>query len=104
MRIDRKQGGVQVTMYRDFNLHVKQQLESLLNPSDQSLKVDMSACKLIDSEGVIFLHRWMAAGKKLELVNPPAILKQILHILEIDHALDWPLILEQISDYKQVSS
>lgn len=50
------------------------------------LKIDLSRCKFIDSEGIIFLHQWQQAGKQLQLINPPEVFFEMLEILELDNS------------------
>lgn len=77
---------LKVTLYSAFNLRTKNVLMSHLNADITKLILDMNRCNRIDSEGVIFLHRWQKSGKKLELIDPPAILFEILDILELSEA------------------
>ncbi len=82
-----KQGAkLNVTVHGTFNLHTRQMIESRTTPEIDILNVNLADCTLIDSEGIIFLHQWMAAGKTLRLVKPPEIMFEILDILEIKDA------------------
>lgn len=66
-----------------FNLWIKNIILNHINENTQILKIDLSACKFIDSEGIIFLHQWQQNGKKLQLINPPEIFFEMVEILEL---------------------
>jgi ABC-type transporter Mla MlaB component len=104
MRIEREGQKLTVRLERDFNLFVKKEIKARLSPDIEQLGIDLTRSKLIDSEGVIFLHRWMAEGKHLQIINPPAILLKILEILNLDDQLDWPNIISENNLEKEVSS
>lgn len=79
-------GTLEVMIPGSFNLVIRNLIESRLTDEITSLIIDLSNCKLIDSEGIIFMYRWQQSGKKLELKNPPDILFEMLDILELsDH-------------------
>ena len=71
-----------------FNLRAKNMIESRLRPETNTLRIDLKESKFIDSEGVIFLHRWQTAGNKLQLLHPPDLFVEILEILELDDRWD----------------
>jgi ABC-type transporter Mla MlaB component len=95
MHVERNDNTLNVTLKRDFNLYVRQQLDQMVREDDRHLILNLSACKLIDSEGVIFLHRWMAAGKTVQIIDPPPLLRRIVTELKIDQSLNWPTILAE---------
>lgn len=66
-----------------FNLAAKNRLESRLSSKITDLKLDLSECKFIDTEGVIFMYNWQQSGKELKLKHPPDILFEILDLLEL---------------------
>ncbi|PAU95115.1 hypothetical protein CK503_02630 [Aliifodinibius salipaludis] len=67
-----------------FNLWVKNMILNHINNYTHALKIDLTECKFIDSEGIIFLHQWQQKGKDLQLINPPDVFFEILEILELD--------------------
>lgn len=84
---------LKVTIHGDFNLWTKKMIVSRLNPAIDKLDINLINCERIDSEGVIFLHRWMQKGNKLQLVEPPAIFFEILEILNLDNTWDFEKII-----------
>ncbi|SHE89424.1 hypothetical protein SAMN05443144_10446 [Fodinibius roseus] len=90
----RKKGKrLNVTVQGDFNLHTKKMIVSRLNPAIDKLVINLINCERIDSEGIIFLHRWLQQGNKLQLIEPPAILFEILEILNLDSTWDFEKII-----------
>lgn len=79
---------LKVTVHGDFNLRTKKMIESRLNPAVNMLIINLIECDRIDSEGVIFLHRWLKKENKLQLIEPPAIFFEILDILDLEHSWD----------------
>jgi anti-anti-sigma regulatory factor len=69
-----------------FNLWIKNMILNHINNDTKVLKIDLSECKFIDSEGVIFLHQCQQDGKELQLINPPDVFFEILEILELDNS------------------
>lgn len=85
----RKEGKkLKITVHGDFNLRTKKMILSRLNPAINKLIINLIDCERIDSEGVIFLHRWLQKGNKLQLIEPPAIFFEILEILDLDSSWD----------------
>lgn len=85
----RKEGKrLNVTVQGDFNLQTKKMILSRLNPAIDKLVINLIDCERIDSEGVIFLHRWLQKGNTLQLIEPPAIFFEILEILNLDSSWD----------------
>ena len=79
-------GTLKVKILNNFNLLTKNKIESRLTREIGELDIDLSNCKLLDSEAVIFMYHWNKSGKELHLINPPEILFEILKILELnDH-------------------
>jgi len=77
-----------ITVHGDFNLRTKKMIISRINPAVDTLIINLIDCERIDSEGVIFLHRWLKKGNELRLIEPPAILFEILEILNLDSYWD----------------
>lgn len=84
-----------VTVHGDFNLRTKKLILSRLGPAIDKLIINLMNCERIDSEGVIFLHRWLQEGKSLQLREPPAILFEILELLDIDNSWDFDKIIAE---------
>lgn len=76
---------LETKIFGSFNLATKNMIESRLNERITELIIDLSECKFIDSEGVIFMYNWQKNGKSLELRYPPDILFEIIEILELTH-------------------
>lgn len=82
----KNKGSLKVKIHNNFNLLTKKKIESRLTREIDKLEIDMSNCKLLDSEAVIFMYHWNKSGKELNLINPPEIFFEILEILELnDH-------------------
>lgn len=84
---------LKVTVQGHFNLRTKKLILNRLTPGINILSLNLIDCDLIDSEGVIFLHRWLTKGNRLSLIDPPAILYEILEILQLDKSWDFDKIL-----------
>lgn len=72
---------LRIKLARDFNLRIKKMIESRLHPDSTSLEIDLGNSRFIDSEAVIFMHRWLENGNRLRLINPPEVLGDLLDIL-----------------------
>ncbi len=57
-----------------------------INDDIRTLRIDLSGCKYIDTEGVICMYKWQKDGKSLQLINPPDIFFEILEILELNNS------------------
>lgn len=79
---------LQIQIHGNFNLHAREMIESRITKGIKKLDIDLSACDLIDSEGVIFMYKWQREGRKLKLKSPPHILYEILEILELRELWD----------------
>ncbi len=79
---------LETKIFGSFNLAAKNRIESRLSDGIRDLKIDLSECKFIDSEGVIFMYKWQKSGKSLELKNPPNVLFEIIDILELTEHWD----------------
>lgn len=85
----RKEGkNLNITVRGDFNLRTKKLILSRINPAVNMLIVNLMDCERMDSEGVIFLHRWLEKGNRLQLIEPPAIFFEILELLDLDRSWD----------------
>ncbi|WP_138431010.1 hypothetical protein [Fodinibius saliphilus] len=79
---------IQVRDCKSFNLQTKNIIESRISDEITKLFVDLTDCNIIDSEGIIFLYQWQHSGHELELKNPPDIMFEIIHILELHDTWD----------------
>ena len=75
-----------IKMQGGFNLWIKNMILNHINKNTNLLKIDLTECKIIDSEGIIFLHQWQQEGKELQLINPPEVFFELLEILELDNS------------------
>jgi ABC-type transporter Mla MlaB component len=80
--------GLEAKVVGSFNLAAKNRLESRLSSEITELKLDLSECRFIDTEGVIFMYNWQQSGKKITLSNPPEILFEIIDFLELTEHWD----------------
>jgi ABC-type transporter Mla MlaB component len=74
------------TIQSGFNLWVKNFIANHVSEEIHTLNVDLSGCKYIDTEGVIYLYKWQKDGKSLQLIDPPDIFFEILEILELHNS------------------
>lgn len=80
----RKGKVLNITIQGSFNLHATKLIKNRLTPGINKMTINLINCDLIDSEGVIFLHRWLDEGNELQLKEPPTVLFEILEVLELD--------------------
>jgi anti-anti-sigma regulatory factor len=69
-----------------FDLWIKNMILNHITNDTHTLEVDLTECKFIDSESIIFLHQWQQDGNNLQLINPPEVFFEILEILELDNS------------------
>jgi len=74
---------LKVKVLNNFNLLTRNKIESRLTREIGKLEIDLSHCKLLDSEAIIFMYQWDKSGNELNLINPPEILFEIIEILEL---------------------
>lgn len=84
--IHRDGSTLNVSIQGGFNLWIKNMIANHINKNTDTLKIDLTKCKFIDSEGVICLHQWHQNGNNLQLINPPDIFFEILEILELTNS------------------
>ncbi|MDX1673089.1 MAG: hypothetical protein R3211_12165 [Balneolaceae bacterium] len=94
MNITKSEQELKAKLYRDFNLNTVRELNHSLDEQIRRLTIDLSHCKLVDSEAIIFLDRWLRSGNKLELRNPPEIFNEIIELLKLDQIWDLSEILK----------
>ncbi len=84
-----KEGAVlTITVHGAFNLRIKNLIESRITTGVHNLYISLTNCRAIDSEGVVFLHRWQSSGKGLRIKDPPSLFFEVLEILELDSYWD----------------
>ncbi len=76
-----------VRLKRDFNLLTARKI-ALLAEDAEDIYLDLTHSRLVDSEALILLYRFIRAGKQVRLKNPPAILEEIIQILGLESVLD----------------
>lgn len=81
--IQRDNNTLDITLFSAFNLRSKNIIEQHLSPEITTLNIDLSQCRYVDSEAVIFLYRWQKSGNSLYLQDPPDILFEILETLDL---------------------
>lgn len=83
INISRKESQLELKIDHNFNLRAKNMINTRLAPEISALSIDLSNCRIVDSEAVIFMYKWLQAGNELHLNSPPKILFEILDVLEI---------------------
>lgn len=94
MQVTHNQNKLEVVIERNFNLSAIRELEQHLDETIDHLVINLEHSFFLDSEAIIFMHRWMKQDKKLKLLNPPEIFFEILDVLELTES--WKL--EQITE------
>jgi ABC-type transporter Mla MlaB component len=81
-----RQRELRVRLIRDFNLLTARRVEKLANEAD-TVSIDLSRSKIVDSVAIAMLHRLLTSGKKVTLVNPPKIFGEAVRVLGLDDVL-----------------
>jgi anti-anti-sigma regulatory factor len=76
-----------VRLVRDFNLFTARQLGPLVEDA-ASVRIDLGAARIVNSEAVRLLYAMVRAGKRVTLVTPPPILADAIDILGLSSVLD----------------
>ena len=74
-------------MIRDFNLFTARRLAPLTE-GVAHVRIDLTSAKIVDSEAVRLLFDLKSSGKRVTLVRPPEILKEVVDVLGLDDVLD----------------
>ena len=82
-KIHREDDTLTVSINGGFNLWVKNMITNHIGEEIQNLDIDLTNCKYIDTEGIIFLYEWQQNDQKLQLKNPPEVFFEMLDILEL---------------------
>lgn len=94
MQVKRNDSILEVIIERNFNLAAIRELQQHINENNVGLIIDMKHSFFLDSEAIIFMHRWMKDGKDLKLRYPPLILNEILEVLGLSKQWDLKKIIE----------
>lgn len=78
---------LEVVLTTDFNLNAVRQIQKLLKDR-QELYIDATKSRFINSEAIIFMHKFIENGKKLQIREPPRIFYVALHILGLHDVWD----------------
>lgn len=81
-----EQRRLRVRLIRDFNLLTARRVEKLAKEAD-SVTIDLTQSKIVDSVAIITLHRMITSGKKVKLINPPKVFGEAVHVLGLDDVL-----------------
>jgi hypothetical protein len=81
-----EQRDLRVRLIRDFNLLTARRVEKLAKDAD-SVGIDLTRSKIVDSVAIITLHRLITAGKRITLINPPRIFGETVRVLGLDDVL-----------------
>lgn len=86
MKVTRSKDRLEVVIERNFNLSAIRELEQHLGEDIDELVINLEYSFFLDSEAIIFMHRWLEQGKKLRLLNPPEIFYEILDVLDLTNS------------------
>lgn len=81
---------------RDFNLLTARFLQRMSSGTSH-VRVDLSRARLVDTEAVIALYRLQRDGIGVTLINPPALFREILGVLDLESYFD----VEVLSDARR---
>lgn len=95
MQVTHNNNRLKVVIERNFNLSAIRELKQHLNDDIDELVIDLEYSFFLDSEAIIFMHRWMEKGKKLQLLNPPEIFHEILDVLDLTNSWNLEQVIEQ---------
>ena len=76
-----------IKLSRDFNLLTVRDLEKSYN-NCKRFEFDLSRCRFVDSEAIIYIHKLIHTGKVVRLLHSPSILKECLRILKLEKVWD----------------
>lgn len=82
---------------QNLNLLTARHIERMADDVTE-IYLDLSHARIIDSEGVILLYRLLRAGKKIFLKEPPPILAELVHALDLESVI--PLSTMVQNDFK----
>ena len=75
-----------ITINEDWNWVVSKKLEQI-DPQFNQMCISLSHCRLMDSESLILLFKWISEGKQIELIDTPDIFFEMIDILDLNEAL-----------------
>lgn len=81
-----KQRALRVRLIQDFNLLTARQVEKLAAEAE-TVDIDLSRSKIVDSVAIVTVHRLVSSGKKVTLINPPKIFEEAVRVLGLDDVL-----------------
>ena len=81
-----KQRTLRVRLIQDFNLLTARQVEKLAADAE-TVDIDLSRSKIVDSVAIVTVHRLVSSGKKVTLINPPRIFGEAVRVLGLDDVL-----------------
>jgi ABC-type transporter Mla MlaB component len=59
----------------------------MLAQEAETVDIDLSRAKIVDSVAIVTVHRLVSSGKKVTLVNPPRIFGEAVRALGLDDVL-----------------
>lgn len=87
MDYEKTEDQLNVRLIRDFNLFTARRMAPLTE-GVAHVRIDLSNAKIVDSEAVRLLFDLTAAGKRVTLVRPPEILREVIDVLGLGDVLD----------------
>jgi len=80
MHYTTSKNSIDIQLDKDFNLVAAQQIDALVG-SKNNVRLDLTHARLVDSEAIAMLHRYMLEGRRVILKNPPKIFYEVIRIL-----------------------
>ena len=83
IRFKQKEGKAILNISEDWNWVVSKKLESLKITSKHII-IELEHCRLMDSESIILLNKWIDKGYRIEMKQVPSIYFEIIQILNLE--------------------
>ncbi|WP_457639319.1 hypothetical protein [Persephonella sp.] len=81
----KRENSLFVKLKGDFNYPAVKKLEKIIETdSVDSISIELSGAKVVDSEAVKFIFLLDREGKQVTLINPPYIFSRVVSILGLD--------------------
>lgn len=87
MQVEKSRDRIKIIFDQDLNLFTAERMLKACKPFEHVV-LDLSGANLVDSEGVIALVRLKESGKSVSVVQPPAIMYEVVSALELEEVLD----------------
>lgn len=94
MNWKRNHQSLHIQLKGDFNLHTVQEITPLLD-NTRELHLDLSFCRFVDSEAIIFLHKLIQKQVRIRIQNPPRLFYEVVSVMGLQEEWDLKEIVER---------